>query len=76
MKTEKNVFYVLEVPDPNCTRYIHYRSGGHIDDCWGDVMTAERFDTEDEAREEMVSLIHVHGIETEPRRVTVTVEID
>ena len=76
MNKQHYEFWVLaNVFEENC--YFHYREGeGKEIICWGDVMTAEHYASEDEAREEMVSLLHVYGIEVEPRRVTIDITIE
>ena len=76
MKTQQNIFWVLQnCADEKC--YVHYRPGeDNPIDCWGDVITAEHYASEDEAREEMVSLLHTYGIEAEPHRVTVDITIE
>lgn len=78
-KKQQDIFWVLQnCADEKC--YVHY--GQDINgennpiDCWGDVMTAEHYDSEDEAREDMLSLLHVYGIEAEPHRVTVDITIE
>ena len=74
-KKQQAIFWVLQnCADEKC--YVHYRPGeDNPVDCWGDVMTAERYDSEDEAREDMVSLLHAYGVETEPHRVTIDITI-
>ena len=43
--TEKEEFYIIATP----SGYWHWTNSGQRIDCWGEPLTAERFDTKKEA---------------------------
>ena len=70
--TDRETFYIIGTP----CGYWHWGSGGSRIDCWGDPLTAERFDTKAEAKRCIAEEYGEHdGYEPVILKVTQTVNV-
>ena len=70
--TEKEEFYIISTP----SGYWHWTNSGQRIDCWGEPLTAERFDTKNEAETCIAEMYGEHdGYEPKVLKVTQTIQI-
>lgn len=71
--TDVETFYIIGTP----WGYWHWGNSGCLNDCWGEPLTAERFDTKKKAETCIAEMYGEHdGYEPKVLKVTQTVKVE